>query len=115
MLDYPHKMAFDHAGHLYIADYYNSRVRLVRVREKSGKAGRRHKKTEGLTGQGAEMLTEGRDLRGAGAAEEGEDHVAEGSHDLGSSAAPQARGVLSKGVIATPMATLDAPMPPDER
>jgi len=61
------------------------------------------------------MLTEGGDLRGAGAPNEGEGEIAAGGHDLRSRTAAQGGAILAKGHVAQPVATLDAPVAADER
>ena len=61
------------------------------------------------------MLTEGGDLRSAGAPDEGEGEIAAGGHDLGGGAAAQVGAILAKRHIAQPVATFDAPVAPDER
>ncbi len=61
------------------------------------------------------MLTEGGDLRGAGTANKGEDEIADGGYDLGGGATAQGGAILAEGHIAQPVATLNAPVPADER
>jgi hypothetical protein len=86
-----------------------------RVCEKSGRAGPGDKQAEGFGGARAEMLTEGGNLRGGGTANEGEGEITAGGHDLGGGAAAQGGAILAKRHVTQPVATLNAPVAPNER
>jgi hypothetical protein len=53
------------------------------------------------------VLTEGGDLRSAGAPDEGEGEIAAGGHDLGGGAAAQVGAILAEGHVAQPVAALN--------
>jgi len=61
------------------------------------------------------MLTEGGDLRGTDAPDEGEGESAAGGHDLGGRAAVQVGAILAKGQVAQPVAALDSLIANDKR